>query len=60
MGERVARLDDPRSIGQTLSGPQFGRYWRYRGGDCRIVCEIQDKKIVVLLLRIGHRGEIYR
>lgn len=60
MGERVARLDDPRSIGQALSGPQFGCYWRYRVGDYRTVCEIQEKKIVVLVLHIGHRREIYR
>lgn len=60
MRERVAKLDDPRSIGQTITGPEFGYYWRYRVGDYRIVCEIQDKKVVVLVLRIGHRREVYR
>jgi mRNA interferase RelE/StbE len=60
MRERVAKLDDPRSAGESLTGPELGGYWRYRVGDHRIVCEIQDKKIVVLVLRIGHRREVYR
>lgn len=60
MGDRVAKLDNPRSIGDALTGPDFGQYWRYRVGDYRIICEIQDKKVVVLVLRIGHRREVYR
>jgi mRNA interferase RelE/StbE len=60
MENRVAKLDDPRSIGQPLQGPQFADLWRYRVGDYRIICEIQDKKIVVLVLGIGHRREVYR
>jgi mRNA interferase RelE/StbE len=60
MGERVAKLENPRSLGQALQGSKFGEYWRYRVGDFRIVCEIQDKKVVVLVLRVGHRREIYR
>jgi mRNA interferase RelE/StbE len=58
--ERVAKLDNPRSLGHALQGPELGSLWRYRVGDYRIVCEIQDKKIVVLVLRIGHRREAYR
>ncbi|MGC2298978.1 MAG: type II toxin-antitoxin system RelE/ParE family toxin [Acidobacteriaceae bacterium] len=60
MRERVARLDDPRSTGQALKGSALGDLWRYRVGDYRIVCDIQGKKIVVLVLRIGHRREVYR
>jgi mRNA interferase RelE/StbE len=60
MGERVAKLDNPRSIGEALAGPELGRYWRYRVGDYRIVCDIQDKKVVVLVLRVAHRREVYR
>lgn len=60
MQERVANLENPRSLGQALQGSEFGHYWRYRVGDYRIVCDIQDKKIVVLVLRIGHRREVYR
>jgi mRNA interferase RelE/StbE len=60
MGDRIAKLEDPRSTGAALTGPEFGQYWRYRVGDYRIVCKIQDKKIVVLVLHIGHRREVHR
>ena len=58
--ERVALLDDPRSIGEALRGPKFGELWKYRVGDYRIICRIQDAKLLVLVLRVGHRREIYR
>jgi mRNA interferase RelE/StbE len=58
--QRVAVLDDPRSIGVALTGVEFGHYWKYRVGDYRIVCDIQDKKVIVLVLRVGHRREVYR
>lgn len=57
--ERVARLDNPRSIGQALQGEKFGELWRYRVGDWRIICQIQDAKLVVLALRVGRRREVY-
>ncbi len=60
MRERVAKLDDPRSIGHALQGSELGALWRYRAGDYRIVCEIQDKKLIVLVLLVGHRREVYR
>lgn len=58
--QRVARLDNPREIGEALSGATLGNYWKYRVGDWRIVCDIQDKRIVVRVLRIGNRREVYR
>jgi mRNA interferase RelE/StbE len=58
--ERVAKLDDPRSIGKALSGPRFGELWRYRVGDYRLICKIEDDRLLVLVLRVGHRKEIYR
>lgn len=58
--ERVARLDDPRSIGEALHGSRFGEFWKYRVGDYRLICKIEDDRLVVLVLRIGHRKEIYR
>jgi len=58
--ERVAELDDPRSIGKALAGPRFGEFWRYRVGDYRVICRIEDDRVVVLVLRLGHRKEIYR
>jgi mRNA interferase RelE/StbE len=56
---RVAALDDPRQIGDTLTGPLRGCL-RYRVGDYRIICRIQDDRLVVLVIQIGHRSEIYR
>ena len=58
--QRVGALDDPRSIGESLSGDKIGSYWKYRVGDWRIVCDIQDQRIIVRVLRIGHRREVYR
>jgi mRNA interferase RelE/StbE len=58
--DRLSQLDDPRSIGEALSGARLGSYWKYRVGDWRIVCDIQDQRIVVRVLRIGNRREVYR
>ena len=58
--ERVARLDDPRSIGEALHGSRLGEFWKYRVGDYRLICKIEDNRLVVLVLRVGHRKEIYR
>jgi mRNA interferase RelE/StbE len=57
---RVSSLTNPRDIGEALSGQRLGNYWKYRVGDWRIICDIQDQKILVRVLRIGHRHEIYR
>ena len=58
--ERVASLDNPRLIGKPLQGAAFAGLWRYRVGDYRIVCDIQDGRLVVLVLSVGHRREVYR
>jgi mRNA interferase RelE/StbE len=58
--DRVAPLDDPRSIDQALKGDRFGEFWRYRMVDYRIVARIVDSDALILVLRIGHRREIYR
>ncbi|ANX03017.1 type II toxin-antitoxin system RelE family toxin [Immundisolibacter cernigliae] len=59
MDARVAPADDPRSTGRALSGP-LGGFWRYRVGDCRVICDIQDGALRVLVVDIGHRREVYR
>ena len=59
MDERVAVLDAPRSVGQALTGP-LGGLWRYRVGDCRVICDIQDDALRVLVLRVGRRDRVYR
>jgi mRNA interferase RelE/StbE len=53
-------LSNPRDIGEALSGQRLGSYWKYRVGDWRIICDIQDQKILVRVLRIGNRREVYR
>ena len=58
--DRVASLENPRSIGEALAGAKLGNYWKYRVADWRIVCDIQDGRIVVRVLRIGNRREVYR
>jgi mRNA interferase RelE/StbE len=58
--ERVGRLDDPRSIGEALHGSRPGEFWKYRVGDYRLISKIEDDRFVVLVLRVGHRREIYR
>jgi mRNA interferase RelE/StbE len=58
--ERVATLDDPRSIGKALQGSRLGEFWKYRVGDYRLICKIEDTRLMVLVLRVGHRKEIHR
>lgn len=56
---KVANLDDPRDIGKPLKG-NLGELWRYRIGDYRVICEIQNKTITVLVIHIGHRKNVYK
>lgn len=58
--DRVALLDNPRSVGEPLAGPKLGAFWKYRVGDYRIITDIQDKVLCVLVLRVGNRREVYR
>ncbi len=60
MDERVAVLADPRSLGKNLKGPKMGEYWRYRVGDIRVICNIVDGQLTVLVVEIGNRHEVYR
>jgi mRNA interferase RelE/StbE len=59
MDERVAPSDDPRELGKALKG-SLGDLWRYRVGDYRILCDVQDGVLAVLVLQIGNRREVYR
>ena len=58
--QRVAKLGDPRSIGEALHGSRLGEFWKYRVGDYRLICKIADDRLIVLVLRVRHRKEIYR
>ncbi len=55
---RIATDEDPKRFGKALSANLAG-LWRYRVNDYRIICQIKDSCIVVLVLRIGHRREVY-
>ena len=59
LSTRLSKLDDPRSIGERLKG-RLGQLWKYRIGDYRIIADIQDKVLLILVVRIGHRREVYR
>jgi mRNA interferase RelE/StbE len=54
----IAVLDDPRSRGKALTGEKRG-LWRYRVGDYRIICDIEDSRVTILAVAIGHRREVY-
>jgi mRNA interferase RelE/StbE len=58
--DRVGRLDDPRSIGEALTGSRFGQLWKYRVGDYRIITSIEDDVLLILVVRVGHRREVYQ
>jgi mRNA interferase RelE/StbE len=58
--ERLAPLENPRSVGQALHGSKFGEFWKYRVGDYRLISKIEDARVLILVLRIGHRREVYR
>lgn len=60
MRERVATLDDPRSIGEALKGSQLGDLWKYRVGDYRVISDIQDELVRVYVVKVGNRREVYR
>jgi mRNA interferase RelE/StbE len=56
---RLAISENPRLLGASLKG-NLGCFWKYRIGDYRLVCQIEDKKLMVLVIRIGHRKDIYK
>lgn len=56
--ERIVSEASPRRFGKALTGDWIG-LWRYRVGDYRLVCKIEDDQLVVLVLAVGHRREIY-
>ncbi len=59
LDDKIAPLENPRVRGKALSGP-LGELWRYRVGDYRLICEIQDNIMRILVVEAGHRREIYK
>jgi mRNA interferase RelE/StbE len=56
--ERIAALDDPRQRGKALSGNRAG-FWRWRFGDYRVIAQLEDRKLVIVVVAVGHRREVY-
>ena len=57
--KRIAPLEDPRTSGKSLKG-ELGLFWRYRIGDYRVLCDIQEEKLMILAILIGHRKNVYK
>ncbi len=58
--ERVAPSSDPRRLGEALKGSDLGDFWKYRVGDYRIIASIEDRRLLILVVRIGNRRDVYR
>ena len=58
--ERVAPLEDPRSIGEALKGSRLGEFWKYRVGDYRVISHIEDGTLLIMVVRVGNRRDVYR
>ena len=58
--ERLAVHEDPCSLGKTLTGPTLGTLWRYRVGDYRLICHIEDGALRILVIEVGNRKDVYR
>ena len=57
--KNLLNTDNPRQHGKGLTG-SLSQYWRYRVGDYRILAEINDAEIIIIIIEIGHRRDIYR
>lgn len=55
----ISQLDNPRSMGKALIGNKAG-FWRYRVGDYRIICDIEDEVLVILVVEVNHRSKVYK
>jgi len=58
--KRVSQLENPRDIGDPLKGSKFGEFWKYRVGDYRIISSIEDDYLRIIVVRIGHRKQVYK
>lgn len=58
INKNLVKCENPRSFGKGLTANRSGQ-WRYRIGDYRLICSIEDEKLVILALSVGHRRDIY-
>ena len=54
----LAKIDNPKLLGKALTG-NLGEFWRYRTGNFRIICKIDDGKLSILIVKIAHRKDVY-
>ena len=59
MDQRIAPLEDPPILGKALRGP-LGEFWRYRVGEYRVICDLHDETLRVLVVQVGNRKDVYR
>lgn len=60
MHGRISLLENPRSLGEALKGSKLGNFWKYRVGDSRIIANIEDDNLIILVVKIGNRRVMYR
>ncbi len=60
LNQRLRPMKNPRDLGKALAGSALAGLWRYRVGDYRLLCRIEDENIYILVVEIGHRREIYK
>jgi mRNA interferase RelE/StbE len=58
--DRLGQTENPRSSGKALRGEKYKGLWRYRLGDYRLIAQIKDNELIILVLEIDHRKDIYR
>lgn len=58
LDNNISGCDDPRQFGKALTG-DLGELWRYRTSRYRIICKIQEERLIVLMVRVGHRKDVY-
>ena len=58
LDERIATEEDPARFGKALRGDLAG-LWRYRVGDYRLICSLKNGQMLVLVLKVGHRRDVY-
>jgi mRNA interferase RelE/StbE len=60
LNDRLLNLENPRCIGEALKGSRLGDLWKYRVGDYRILARIDDHAVIIVVVKVGHRREVYR
>lgn len=60
MENKISTSNNPRTLGAALQGSKLGSFWKYRVGDYRIIAQILDKEVKILVVKIGNRKEVYR